>query len=202
MHFNRPKVAALVALGVPLVFLAVNYLHFEYLPVRVLLYACILDAIVASAIVAVPAFYLARKTIDRTDAALAFALGNALVMIYAIMGPTVIDRSLSLYIVENVEQHGGAVRESAMRDIVVQEYLPEFHVVDVRITEQLRSGTLTLDHGCLRLTPRGHAIAAFVRWYRGVLLPRRRVVLGAESDALRHPFANTRPVVDARCPAT
>jgi hypothetical protein len=197
--FGRLSGIALIVAGVPLTFLVVNYLHFEFLPVRVILYACILDSVIASALVGGAVYIFARKALDRIDTTLAFVLANALVAIYAIMGPTVIDRSLSLYIVEDVEQHGGTVSQAAMHDIFVREYLPEFRVVDLRITEQLQSGTLRLDHGCLRITPRGQALAAFVRWYRSVLLPRRRVMLGVETDALRHPFAHTTPVVDARC---
>lgn len=190
----------IVLIGTPALFLLINFLHFEFLPVQVLLYACLQDALVASVIAVAAVRLFAPGALDVIDSALSFGLANAAIAIYAIMGPTVIDRSLSLYIVEKVELHGGAVAESAVSAIFVEEYLPEFNVVGVRITEQLRSGTLTLDDGCLRLTARGAALAAFTRWYRAHFLPRRRMVLGEETDALRRPFEGRRLEVNATCP--
>jgi hypothetical protein len=199
---NRLSTIALVLALLPATFLVVNFLHFEHLPVRVLLYACVLDAIAATAITGLIVFVLLRRSMDRTDATLSFALANALVLIYAIMGPTVVDRSLSLYIVEKVDQHGGEVAAAAMDDIFIEEYLPEFRVVEVRITEQLQSGTLVMDGDCLRLTERGEAVAGFVRWYRRMLLPRRRVLLEEETDALRRPFDNSPPPIEVACRAS
>ena len=191
--------AALIVAGVPATFFVVNFVHFEYFPVRVVLYACVLDALIASALVAAAGAFIARGTLDRIDTGLSFMLANAIVLLYSIMGPTVIDRSLSLYIVEKVEQRGGQVSEAAMDDIFIHEYLPEFRVVDVRLTEQLQSGTLRRENGCLRLTERGAAIAAFAKWYRRTLLPRRRVVLGEETDELRRPFEHGTQNVNVAC---
>jgi hypothetical protein len=59
----------------------------------------------------------------------------------AISVPTVIDRSLSFYILEKLQQRGGGIRYAAFEQVFTQEYLKEHRLVDVRLTEQLESGT-------------------------------------------------------------
>ncbi|WP_216074005.1 hypothetical protein, partial [Acinetobacter baumannii] len=61
--------------------------------------------------------------------------------VFAISVPTVIDRSLSFYILEKLQQRGGGIREDAFRQVFTEEYVREHHLVEVRLTEQLQSGT-------------------------------------------------------------
>jgi hypothetical protein len=189
----------------------INFLHFRYLTVDVILYATLADAIVAAVILGA-AVIMARlfapkdtyvgstvRQLSGTEITL-FALCAILSgYIFAISVPTVIDRSLSIYILEKLDQRGGAIALGAMNEILVREFIPEHRVMDARMTEQLNSGTVTIENGCVMLTPRGKDIVAFTRFYRTNLLPKNRVLMGEISDDLTDPFRNPAPVVDYRC---
>ncbi|MFH1518464.1 MAG: hypothetical protein ABIH17_11365 [Pseudomonadota bacterium] len=201
----RPRSIEMVVLSAALgaVFLIVNYLHFHYIPVSVILFACVWDALIADAIVLTLYSVWRRKqgSLLLSEAGLVAIASNLLLMLYAVMGPTVIDRSLSLYIVQKVDQRGGEVAQAAMEDLFVKEYMPEFHLVDVRLTEQITSGTLVERDGCLVLTPKGRTLSHFIDWYRRTLLPQKRVLMGEVSNVLTDPFRDAKPIVDVACPS-
>lgn len=120
---------------------------------------------------------------------------------FAISVPTVIDRSLSFYLLEKLEQRGGAIRQDGFADVFTREYMVEHRLVDVRLTEQLQSGTIEIRDGCVRLTRRGQRLAAFSRWYRTNLLPQQRLLMGEYTDDLTDPFRNSPPAGDYACAA-
>ena len=186
-----------------LVFLIVNFIHFQAFPVSVILYACVWDALIAALLVLVPygRFRLASGPLIATEFGLTGIASFFLIMLYAVMGPTVIDRSLSIYIVEKIDQRGGRVAETAMPDIFIREYMPEFRLVDVRMTEQITSGTVRIDKGCVILTPKGRRLSGFARFYRKTFLPRKRVLMGEVTDQLTDPFAGAKQIVDTTCPS-
>lgn len=192
-------VAVSAALGI--IFLLVNFLHFKYVPVAVILYACIWDLLITNIIVLGPYIYIRRRVprIQGTELALTAIASNLLVLLYAVMGPTVIDRSLSIYIVQKIDQRGGEVKEAAMGEIFIQEYMPEMRLVDVRLTEQIVSGTVTANDGCLVLTPKGEALSSFVEFYRGTFLPQKRILLEEQTNSLTDPFRNSVQRVETAC---
>lgn len=118
---------------------------------------------------------------------------------FAISVPTVIDRSLSFYLLEKLQQRGGGIRQDRFQDVFVKEYMIEHRLVDVRLTEQLQSGTIEINNGCVRLTPRGERLASFSRWFRATLLPRHRLLMGEYTDDLTNPFRNSTATVDYTC---
>ena len=118
---------------------------------------------------------------------------------FAISVPTVIDRSLSFYLLEKLQQRGGGIRQDRFQDVFVKEYMVEHRLVDVRLTEQLQSGTIEIHDGCVRLTPRGQRLARFSRWFRANLLPRHRLLMGKYTDDLTNPFRNSTATVDYTC---
>ncbi len=185
-----------------IVFLIVNYVHFQTLPVAVILYACLYDALVAGLLVFGPygCFRLPKGPLIVTEFALTGLASFFLVILYAVMGPTVIDRSLSIYIVEKIDHRGGAVAEVAMPKIILTEFMNEYKVSDVRMTEQLTSRTVKISDGCIRLTPRGERLAAFTRWYRQTFLPKHRRVGGEETDSLTRPYMDAPVLVPYECP--
>jgi hypothetical protein len=117
----------------------------------------------------------------------------------AISVPTVIDRSLSFYILEKLQQRGGGIRYAAFEQVFTQEYLKEHRLVDVRLTEQLESGTVRIEHGCVRLTDKGERLAHFSRYFRQHWLPKQRQLMGQYSDALTDPFRHSAPAPDYEC---
>ena len=102
--------------------------------------------------------------------------------------PAVIDRSLSFYILEKLQQRGGGILLDRMPEVFIREYMKEHHLVDVRMTEQLEAGTVAIHDGCVRLTPWGDSMATASRFYRLHFLPTRRLLMGTYSAALVDPF--------------
>jgi hypothetical protein len=194
------EIAALVA-SLVVAFLIVNLIHFQFFQVYVVLYSCLLDALLASAIVLPAWWFLRGKTgaLAVTEFTLAALVGNLAIIIYAIMGPTVVDRSLSIYIVEKLADRGGQISEAALHDVFVKEYMPEYRLLDVRLTEQVSSGTAVIKDGCIILTPRGAFLASAMSAYRKIFLPRKRVLMGEVTDELTDPFRNRTPQVDVTC---
>ena len=193
---------ALLAAAIGIVFLILNWAHFQWLPVSVILYACVVDAAFATiaVLLAYRLFWWPRTSLSPTEAALTAIAANLLVLLYAVMGPTVIDRSLSIYIVQKIDMRGGEVAQAAMPDIFVKEYMPEFRLVDVRLTEQVNSGTVTIEGGCIRLTGKGRTLSRFAGFYRRNFLPQRRSLMGEITDQLTDPFKGAKQVVDTTCP--
>lgn len=183
------------------IFLTINTLHFQYFRVSVVLYDTLLDAAIAG--IAGLALYFAvlrhRLLLTTHEVVLSMTIGLLAAALYAIGVPTVIDRSLSIYILEKLEQRGGGIREDAMARVFVEEYMPEFQLVAIRLTEQLNSGTIGIADGCITLTPRGRRIVAFTRFYRTRLLPKNREIMGKITDVLTDPYRNSVKQVDYQC---
>lgn len=179
---------------------AVNWLHMRLLPVDVVFYASIADAVVATAIMSLVLLAFRRfadfSVLEKLQMAVIWLL---LGYSYAISVPTVIDRSLSFYILEKLEQRGGGIREDALERVFVEEYIPEYRLIDVRLTEQLESGTIVIENNCVKLTPKGAFIARMAGLYRRNMLPTKRLLVGEYTDALTDPFRNSAETVDYQC---
>jgi len=170
----------------------IYYVHVSYFRVNVVFYAAIADGVIAATITGVALFSM-RYFI---------ALGNfekaLLVVIWLIAGyavaisvPTVIDRSLSFYILEKLEQRGGGIKQDGFETVFTQEYVKEHRLIDVRLTEQLESGTIRIENGCVKLTDRGKFLVKFSRYFRNNWLPKKRLLMGRYSDDLTDPFKNS-----------
>jgi hypothetical protein len=192
---------AIICFLVSAIFIVVNLIHFWHFPVSVILYACALDLVIAVAITTPAVIFLQRrmKLLSTTETVLSMLLACAGILLYAVMGPTVVDRSLSLYIVEKLHQRGGAIALEKLDEVFVREYMPEFRLVDVRVTEQLASGTAEIDGECLVLTSRGQFIAQVANAYRRFFLPRKRVLGEEITDVLTRPFDESQRQVDVSC---
>jgi hypothetical protein len=118
---------------------------------------------------------------------------------FAISVPTVIDRSLSFYILEKLQQRGGGIKLDAFDQVFTQEYVKEHRLVDVRLTEQQQSGTIVIRNGCVLLTDWGQTIATTSRYFRNHFLPKQRLLMGEYSDDLTDPFRNSVKRSDYQC---
>ncbi|MEZ5646631.1 MAG: hypothetical protein R3E94_02245 [Burkholderiaceae bacterium] len=119
--------------------------------------------------------------------------------ILAISVPTVIDRSLSFYILEKLQQRGGGIQLARFDEIFTTEYMREHRLVEIRLTEQSASGTIVIDGGCVKLTPKGSRLADFSRYFRQHFLPRKRLLMGQYTDALIDPFSRSDKNPDYLC---
>ena len=191
------KAAGLTAVYI-VVLLAVYVIHMRYFAVDVVFYAAIGDAFIALVITGLllllPCFR-ALSGLERFLLCVIWLLGG---YSFAISIPTVLDRSLSFYILEKLEQRGGGIRQDAFQDVFTKEYMVEHRLVDVRLTEQESSGTVEIVNGCIRLTEKGERIAKLSRFYRKNLLPKRRLLLGVYSDDLTDPFRHRLQNIDYR----
>ncbi|WNL45541.1 hypothetical protein RKE25_19330 [Dyella sp. BiH032] len=196
-NYRRALIAS--AIFAP-VMLLVYYIHMRYFRVNVVLYASVLDVFVAvvlvGAVLSLRGFLSAMSGLERL---LLFALWVATGYAFAVSVPTIIDRSLSFYILEKLQQRGGGIRQGRMKDVFVNEYMVEHHLVDIRLTEQLQSGTIEIHDGCVHLTPKGEFVASMGRFYRTHFLPRHRLLMGQYTDDLTDPFRHSTQNVDYRC---
>jgi hypothetical protein len=106
---------------------------------------------------------------------------------------------LSFYTLEKLQQRGGAIQLVAFERVYATEYMKEHRLVDVRLTEQQQSGTITITDGCVRLTPRGDFLATASRLFRTYFLPKQRLLMGEYSSDLTDPFRSSTTTVDYLC---
>jgi hypothetical protein len=152
--------------------LAIYVLHVRYVPVNVVFYSAILDAVLAT-ILAITLVATVRwfKVFTRFETLQLCCIWLLLGYSFAISVPTVIDRSLSFYILEKLQQRGGGIKLDAFDQVFTQEYVKEHRLVDVRLTEQQQSGTVEIKDGCVKLTAWGQTIASSSRYFRAYFLP-------------------------------
>ena len=192
---------ALIATALFVVLLLLVYvLHVRYMPVSVVFYSAIVDAVLATLLaVIVIATIRWFKVFTRFEMLQLCCIWLLLGYSFAISVPTVIDRSLSFYILEKLQQRGGGIKLSAFDDVFTKEYVKEHRLVDVRLTEQQQSGTVEMKDGCVKLTDWGQTIATSSRYFRAHFLPKQRLLMGKYSDDLTDPFRNSVERIDYRC---
>lgn len=180
--------------------ISVYYIHISYFRVNVVFYAAIADGVVATAIAGAGLFALGYFRVlggfEKLQLIMIWLLAG---YAYSISIPTVIDRSLSFYILEKLQQRGGGIKRESFEQVFVQEYVKEHRLVDVRLTEQLESGTIQMVGDCVKLTEKGHRLAIFSRYFRQYWLPKERLLMGEYSDALTDPFRHSSPAADYTC---
>jgi hypothetical protein len=183
-----------------LLLLAIYVLHVRYVPVNVVFYSAILDAVIATFLAAtLVATIRWFKVFTRFETLQLCCIWLLLGYSFAISVPTVIDRSLSFYILEKLQQRGGGIKLDAFDQVFTQEYVKEHRLVDVRLTEQQQSGTVEIKDGCVKLTAWGQTIASSSRYFRAHFLPKLRLLMGKYSDDLTDPFRNSVERIDYRC---
>ena len=192
---------SLIATALFVVLLLIVYvLHVRYMPVSVVFYSAIADAVLAAILAAIVIVTVRWfKVFTRFETLQLCCIWLLLGYSFAISVPTVIDRSLSFYILEKLQQRGGGIKLSAFDDVFTQEYVKEHRLVDVRLTEQQQSGTVEIKDGCVKLTEWGQTIATSSRYFRTHFLPKQRFLMGQYSDDLTDPFRNSVERMDYRC---
>jgi hypothetical protein len=191
--------ALLLTVVYVVVLLGIHFLHVRFFSVDVVFYAAIGDALLAAVLTGLLLLLPALRRFTVTEKVLLVAVWLLGGYSFAISVPTVIDRSLSFYILEKLDQRGGGIRQDAFQDVFTKEYMVEHRLVDVRLTEQESSGTIQIANGCVLLTDKGRRVAAMSRFYRQHFLPKQRLLLGMYSDDLTDPFRHSRQDVTYQC---
>ena len=155
----------------------------------VVFYSAIIDGFLAllttTIVLLTLAYFKEFNGFEKLQLIIIWILGS---YIFAISVPTVLDRSLSFYILEKIEQRGGGIKESGFEEVFTEEYVKEHRLVDVRLAEQENSGTIVIENGCVKLTPKGRVIAKYSRYFRQHFLPKHRLLMGEYTDDLTDPF--------------
>lgn len=197
MKFYPALVASLAFMAA---LLCVYCVHSRYFRVDVVLYSALFDGALAAAIAAALLF---RSTLfrglNRFEKIQLTTIWLLVGYAFAISVPTVIDRSLSFYLLEKLQQRGGGIRLDRFETVFTEEYVKEHRLLDVRLTEQQQSGTIEITDNCVRLTERGRRLARFSRFFRLNLLPKKRLLMGEYSDALTDPFRHQRSGLGYEC---
>lgn len=197
---NKLVLFCLASLGYLILLLSVYLIHVRFFRVDVVLYSALFDAwlatVLAGGLLGILKIFKVFSGFEKLQAMLVWLL---LGYIFAISVPTVIDRSLSFYILEKLQQRGGGIKLASFEDVFVKEYMPEHRLVDVRITEQQQSGTIQVKNGCVLLTERGQSLATFSRFFRNHFLPKQRLLMGEYSSDLTNPFRKSLDHRDYLC---
>jgi hypothetical protein len=178
----------------------IYWAHIAFFGINVVFYSAIFDGVLAALIVGALVWRLRGFAVfNPFEKRLMVIIWLLSAYALAISVPTVLDRSLSFYILEKLQQRGGGIRQDRFSEVFTQEYVKEHRLVDVRLTEQVESGTIRIENGCVRLTPKGERLATFSRFFRTHLLPKRRLLMGQYSDDLTDPFRHSTPQIDYLC---
>ena len=167
-------------------------IHVTYFRVDFVFYAAIADGIIAAAIAGILlltiGYFRILSGFEKLQLIVIWLISGYAI---AISVPAVIDRSLSFYILEKLQQRGGGIKQDSFEQIFTQEYVKEHRLVDVRLTEQLQSGTIIIENGCVKLTEKGERVANFSRYFRKHWLPKERLLMGKYADDLIDPFRSS-----------
>jgi hypothetical protein len=172
--------------------LAVIYvIHSWYFKVDVVFYSAIADGVLAAVVtLLVACTFKWFRTFTGFEILQSFVICLLLGYGFAISVPTVIDRSLSMYILEKLQQRGGGIQLAAFDTVFKDEYMKEHRLVDIRLTEQRQSGTIVIENGCVKLTEWGQFVATTTTWFRQTLLPKNRLIGDSYSSDLTLPLRN------------
>lgn len=175
--------AAILCISYLFIFFSIYIIHINFFDIAVLLYASLIDSFLAAILLVIILFFL-RKNFNYFEVLLIWIINLLIGYCLSISIPTVIDRSLSFYILEKINHYGDSIKFSSMEHLFINEYLPEHKLADVRVTEQINSGTIVLSDDCVILTEKGKRIVKFSLFFRKNLLPKKRVLIDRVTDDL------------------
>jgi len=155
-------------------FLVLFKLHISFIDIQVVLYASLIDVLIAS--ITLSCFIFLTKfsiinlfnTFEKIMIILVFILFG---YIFSFSFPALIDRSLSFYILEKLDETPLGIKYDRFDDLFIRDFSRKYHMIDVRLTEQLNSGTISIKDDCVSLTDKGKIVAGFSRFFRKYLLP-------------------------------
>ena len=183
-----------------ILYVVIYCVHIKYFRVNVVLYSAILDGILAVMFMVIvlnfSKFFKIYNSLEKKLLILIMVLSTVTLSISI---PTVIDRSLSFYILEKINQHGGSVKLSSMESIFINDYVKEHRLMDIRITEQEESKTIEIKGNCIYLTDFGEKLSIFSRFFRKHFLPKKRLIKGEYTDDLTDPFRNGKRNYNYQC---
>ena len=167
--------------------------------VNVLLYSSLFCVLISLTIATIFLFSIKVKYVNFFEKILILIICSLTGYSLVLSLPTVIDRSLSFYILEKLDQRGGGIKVDKMDIVFTKEYLKEHRLIDIRLTEQLKTKTVIIDKNCLRLTSKGKKVVRFSNIFRQYFLPKQRLIRDKYTDELISPLDNEIDIPDYLC---
>ena len=168
-----------------LILITIYIVHINFFYVDVILYSAIFDSILAAIITSLILYFSGYfKIFSFFEKIQMFVIYLLIGYALAISVPTVIDRSLSFYILEKIQDRGGGIKKSKFKEIFSKEYLLEHQLIKVRLTEQLESGTIIIENDCVKITKLGKVMAFFSHYFRKHFLAKKRLLMGQYTNEL------------------
>ena len=164
------------------------WVYVNFFQVNVVLFSSILSVFFAVIPISIYLFIFPFDTFNIFEKILILTIFILYGYAIAISLPTVIDRSLSFYLLEKIYQRGGGIEKNAFERIFKNEYVLEHRLMDIRITEQLESGTVIIEDNCVLLTNKGQNIVHFSQFFRRNFLPNSRLIMGVYTADLVDPL--------------
>ena len=167
------------------ILISIYFLHIKFFYVDVVFYSALIDVFFATIIIIVILWFKNNFTIFSffekfQISVICFLIGYSL----SISVPTLIDRSLSFYILEKIQEKGGSIKRSSFQELFVNEYMEDHQLIKIRITEQLESGTIIIENNCVKITKLGEMLSSFSKFFRKNFLSDKRLLDGEYTNRL------------------
>lgn len=166
---KKIKIIVLLTIIYISILITVYWLHMKYMKVDVILYSALQDVLISLILFGFLQETLIKKYLNKSEKILILIIQLQLGVMLAISIPTIIDRSLSFYLLEKIQALDG-IKKNQIENLIKNEYIHEFQVPETRINEQLSSKTVMELDGCIRLTSRGEKITKFSLFIRNQFL--------------------------------
>jgi hypothetical protein len=167
------------------ILITIYIFHINFFYVDVIFYSAIFDGVLATIITSLVLWFKKYFKIFSFFEKIQILIICLLIgYSFAISVPTVIDRSLSFYILEKIQERGGGIKKSSFQEIFSKEYMVEHQLVDVRLTEQVVSGTIIIENGCVKITKLGKTLSFISKYFRKHFLAKKRLLSGQYTDEL------------------
>lgn len=167
--------AAHLAIYFFLTYAIIYFLHIKFFHINVLFYSSLFDVFISVIIVSLIFFYKnkfsAINLFEKYLILIIFALSGYIISMSV---PALIDRSLSFYLLEKIYQSGQGISINKIDDLFIKDFVVKYDMINVRLTEQNESGTISINDGCAVITEKGKLLANFSKFFRSNLLPKYR----------------------------
>jgi hypothetical protein len=138
--------------------------------IGILFYRGLLLCFLSAALLGALLFVASRRlrAIEPVAIIAAVALSLSANLMFLIVLPVTIDRSISVFLLAEIDAHRTSPLSTAeLQDAFVRHYVRDMRQIDRRVREQTLSGTISTDGGRIRLTPRGERFLVLARFLSG-----------------------------------
>lgn len=141
-------------------------------------FAALSDVCISIFFIALLLFFIDKKSIlSKFEKLLLIIIFSLLGYVLSMSIPALIDRSLSFYMLEKLQQSHVGIDRKKFDELFIKDFVKQYNMIDVRLTEQLTSGTIFIENDCVKLTIKGQMIAEFSNNFRRHWLPAERLII-------------------------